>query len=126
MQYIVTNRWTGAALFTAEIECAESASIRVKLGLAARWAWKTKTSLRGAYLRGADLQGAYLRGETEDEKKANAVESLVARASRSDGYEFFAFRLQIGGVKIIAGCRYFSVAEFRAHVKRSYPKTDKA
>jgi hypothetical protein len=56
MKFEVKNRFSGEVQFTAEIECAEDASVSVKLGLAVRWAYKT-----GAYLRNADLGGAYLR-----------------------------------------------------------------
>lgn len=38
----------------------------------------------------------------------------------------FAFALEAGGVKIMAGCRWFTVVEFRAHVAAEYPDTDKA
>jgi len=57
MQFEITNRFSGAVQFTAEIECDESASRSVKIGLAVRWAIKSR-----AYLSGADLAGAYLSG----------------------------------------------------------------
>ena len=75
--------------------------------------------LSGAYLRGAYLSGAYLSG-------ADKVERLLAIANRLDGYAFYAFRLQDGSVKIVAGCRYFTPDEFRAHVAKNYPDTPKA
>ena len=61
MKFEVKNRFSGEVQFTAEIECAEDASVSVKLGLAVRWAYKTGADLRDADLRGADLRGAYLR-----------------------------------------------------------------
>ena len=62
MKFEVKNRFSGEVQFTAEIECAEDASVSVKLGLAVRWAYKTGADLRDADLRGADLRGANLRG----------------------------------------------------------------
>ena len=34
--------------------------------------------------------------------------------------------MQAGGVKVVAGCRWFTVAEYRAHIEVEYPGTDKA
>ena len=59
MKFDVTNRFTGAVQFTAEIDCADDAST---LGLAVRWALESDANLSGAYLFGADLSGAYLIG----------------------------------------------------------------
>ena len=76
-------------------------------------------NLQGADLRDADLQGADLR----DEK----ITRLVGRVVRlTENHEFFAFEMEAGGYKILAGCRWFSDAEFRAHVAAEYPGTDKA
>ena len=58
----IKNRWSLKVQFTAEIECDESASIGVKLGLALKWAIKTKADLRDAVLRDADLSDADLSG----------------------------------------------------------------
>jgi len=75
-------------------------------------------NLRGAYLRGAYLSGANLSGEK--------VTRLIARADRMDGYTFLAFEMEAGGVKIAAGCRWFTPAEYRDHIASEYPDTDKA
>ena len=80
-------------------------------------------NLRGAYLYGADLTGAYLSGATMGEDKLNR---LLARATRSDGFEFFLFALQAGLPKIKAGCRWMTIDDYRAHVAKHYPDTDKA
>ena len=74
--------------------------------------------LRGADLSGADLSGAVLRGEK--------ITRCFARLYREDGYTFLAMQLVAGGVKIAAGCRWFTLAEFRAHVADEYPGTEKA
>ena len=60
IKFDVTNRLTGAVQFTAEIDCAEDALYRVKLGLAVKWAVKTRVNLAGANLAGANLAGANL------------------------------------------------------------------
>jgi len=67
MKFDVLNRFSGEVQFTADIDCEESDSRSVKLGLAVRWAFNNKADLSGATLteadlRGADLSGAALRG----------------------------------------------------------------
>ena len=64
IKFEVTNRWSGTVQFTAEIECDESVSYSIKLGLAVGWAVKTRANLAGANLAGAYLAGAYLAGAT--------------------------------------------------------------
>jgi hypothetical protein len=82
MKFAVRNRWTGEAQFTAEIDCAEDAPMSVKLGLAVRWAIKTRANLRGAYLTGVNLAGAYLRGA--DLRGADLADANLARADLRD------------------------------------------
>ncbi len=62
MKFEIKHRFTGSLVFAAEIDCAESATTNIKLGLAVRFAVKQNADLRGADLRGADLRGADLRG----------------------------------------------------------------
>ena len=62
MQFEIKSRWTGAVIFTAEIEADESASASIKLGLAVNVAVKARAYLGGADLRDADLGGANLNG----------------------------------------------------------------
>jgi hypothetical protein len=61
IKFNVLNRWSGNIQFTAEIECDENSSPRIKMGLAVKWACLRDADLRGADLRGADLSGAVLR-----------------------------------------------------------------
>ncbi len=134
MKFEVKSRFTGAVQFTANIECNESESYSVKLGLAVTWAFKTGADLRradlrgadlegadleGAYLRGADLTGAYLTGAdlgNADLGNANLRGAylgnanlggliMLARATRKDGYEYLAWTSVLGGMVITAGCR---------------------
>jgi hypothetical protein len=152
-QYEVKNRYTGEVQFTAEIECAPDALPSVNLGSAVRWGFKTGANLTGANLIGANLTGANLIGanltganliganlDGANLTRANLiganldganligakVKRLVARATRSDGYEFFAWDREDQPLMIRAGCRSFTVPEFRAHVARSYSDTAKA
>ena len=58
----IKHRFTGEVKFTAEIDCNETDSMNLKLGLAVKWAVKNKKDLRGAYLGGAYMRGADLGG----------------------------------------------------------------
>jgi hypothetical protein len=60
--------------------------------------------LRGADLRGADLGGAYLRGAYLRGANLGGL-ILIARVTRSDDYEYFAWTSILGGMVIAAGCR---------------------
>lgn len=82
----------------------------------------SRADLSWADLRGADLRGAVLRNAVLRGAKVNAI---VARATRSDGYEFVAFDTD-RGVIIRAGCRTMTLSEYRAHVAEEYPGTSKA
>lgn len=125
----ITNRFSREVMYTADIECSDSQSPALRLGLAVKVAVEERADLRRANLRGAVLWGADLRGvnlqgaDLRDEK----ITRLVGRVVRlTENHEFFAFEMEAGGYKILAGCRWFSDAEFRAHVAAEYPGTDKA
>jgi hypothetical protein len=62
MKFEIKHHWSGAVVFTAEIECADDAPASIKLGLAVRVAVKSGAYLSGANLSGANLSGAYLSG----------------------------------------------------------------
>jgi hypothetical protein len=72
LKFSVMNLWTRNIQFTAEIECAEDAPLRLKIGLALKWGYESGADLSGADLSGAvlsdavlsdaDLRGADLRG----------------------------------------------------------------
>ena len=148
ISFNVTNRFTGAVQFTAEIDCDEGAPRSVKLGLSIKWAIKTGADLSGANLTGAnltganltraDLSGADLSGADlsgADLTGANLTGAYlweyklirkVGQARRDDGYEFIGFAVEDGGLLIRAGCRTFLMPQFRAHVSNEYPATPKA
>ena len=61
-KFDILNRFSGAVQFTAEIDCPEDAPTGVKIGLAVRWALKSRANLSGANLKGANLSDANLSG----------------------------------------------------------------
>jgi hypothetical protein len=62
MKFEVRSRWTGDVQFIAEIEADDTTPTSVKLGLAVKWARKSRANLYGADLSGANLSGANLSG----------------------------------------------------------------
>lgn len=101
MKFDVYNRFSREVQFTAEIECEESASDAIKMGLAVRWAVKAGASLAGAdladayldsfnfsganlasvnlagaYLSGANFSGAYLDGAYLDSSNLDGVRGI--------------------------------------------------
>ena len=106
----------------------EALAIVAKARGAGRIAVLRGADLRGADLRGADLSGADLRGAVlrgTKEKPEHVMSALKGRAYRLDGYEFQIFATETGEC-VRAGCRTFTLAEFRAHVAKEYPDTPKA
>ena len=95
-----------ADLNNADLSCANLSCANL------RGADMSCANLSGADLIRANLSGAKLYG-------ADVVSRLVGRATRSDGYEFFLWKLQDGTERVVAGCQYRTLAEYRAHV-RSY------
>ena len=82
MKFEIRNRFTGDIQFTAEIKCNEGAKTSIKIGLAVKWAIKTRANLAGADLAGADLARAYLaRAYLAD---ANLAGAYLARADLAD------------------------------------------
>ena len=115
--YLARANLDGANLDGANLDGASLAGANLA------GAYLARASLDGASLAGAYLAGAYLDGA----KIRDAVVSrLLAYAGRMDGYVFYAFQLQEGHPKIMAGCRWFTFPEFRAHIEAEYPDTDKA
>jgi len=106
------------------------------------------SSLRGANLRGArvrharlnwaqldsvDITGADFHGTTFSsltlwgaKKDGDRLSERITEAMRRDGFAFRLFRLKDGSHKIMAGCRWFTIPEYRAHVAAEYPGTDRA
>ena len=72
--------------------------------------------LSRAYLRGADLRGANLRGA--DLSGAGVIDC----GQRSDGYQFFIHVTAKDQPMLIAGCRYITLVEARAHWAKTRPE----
>ena len=81
-KFEVRNRWTNAVQFTAEISVTPDMLPSVKLGLAVRWAVKTRAYLADANLAGADL--AYADLAYANLARANLAYSNLARANLAD------------------------------------------
>ena len=99
MKFEIKNRVTGKVQVTAEIECEETESYSVKLGLAVRWSFKcgtnlsgadlsganlSRTNLRWANLSGADLSGANLSGADLSGADLSGADLSRANLSRAD------------------------------------------
>ncbi|MFN8992253.1 MAG: pentapeptide repeat-containing protein [Pseudomonadota bacterium] len=86
-----------------------------------------RANLRGANLWGADLRGADLSGANLSGAKYgdDTIAAYVTSADRRD-YEFLLFHIADGSHKVMAGCRWMTIPEYRAHVATKYPGTDKA
>ena len=139
MKFEIKHRFNGAVLFSLECDslklCVEAA---VKSGAYLGGADLIDADLVGAYLRGADLrgadlggadlegadlEGAYLRGAYLRGANLRGADLggliLLARATRSDGYEYFAWTSVLGGMVIKAGCREWvgedAISQARRH-----------
>lgn len=128
--YLSGANLTGAYLTRANLSGANLSGAYLS-GAYLSGADLTRADLTGAYLSGAyltradltraNLSGAYLKGEP--------VKRLLAQAERltpGDAYTFRAWEVEAGGTMIEAGCRWFTIPNFRAHVAAEYPGTDKA
>jgi uncharacterized protein YjbI with pentapeptide repeats len=121
-----------AALFGANLRAAALFGANLR-GANLRGANLSGADLSGADLSGADLSSADLSGA--DLSGANlsgakyqddTLAACIAAANRMDGYAFHLFRLTDGSHKVLAGCRWFTIPDYRAHVAAEYPDTDKA
>ena len=112
----IKNRVTGAVLHTVEADTLRGADLSraglyeadlsgADLSRADLYeADLYEADLRGADLRGADLRGADLRGAT----------GVKCLGTDRRGYRFVAIRWE-DGWRILAGCRWFTIAEALAH-----------
>lgn len=91
-----------------------------------------EANLEQATLRSCALSNAALLTTVFDNCECVRTEFtggmvLAGRATRSDGYEFFAWAFALGATHLIrAGCRTFTLDEFREHVAFEYPDSGKA
>ena len=71
MKFDISNRFSGAVQFTAEIDASEDDTRELKVGLAVKWAVKNRASLDWANLNGASLDGANLNRASLDGANLN-------------------------------------------------------
>ena len=79
MKFEIKSRWTGAVIFTADIDCDDGASHGIQLGLAVKVAVKAGADLTSAYMAGADLTRANLAS-------ANLASAYMAGANLASAY----------------------------------------
>jgi len=108
---------SGAVLSRADLSGADL-SRAVLRDADLRGADLSRADLSGADLSRADLRGAKYQDDT--------LAVRIAAADRMDGYAFHLFRLEDGSHKVTAGCRWFTIPEYRSHVAAEYPDTPKA
>ena len=94
----ILHRWTGAVIWSGEASNAKDALRQARVA---------GSNLRGSDLSGSDLRDSNLRG--------SKLRAAGEYASRSDGYEFRLFQLEDGTLRIMAGCRWFTLGEAREH-----------
>src|SRR5580698_8980145 len=82
IQYPIKHRFTSDVKFTAEIDCEESASRSLKVGLSVKWAVKNKANLSESNLFRANLSESNLSGANLS--GANLSESNLFRANLSE------------------------------------------
>ena len=123
------NLWR-ANLWRADLGAADLRN--ASLGVANLWG----ANLGGANLGGANLRhidfgcanlfGADFRGAKYGHAGDDTLFARIAAAKRMDGYTFHLFRLDDGSHKVMAGCRWLTIPDYRAHVAAQYPDTDNA
>ena len=89
MKFEIKSRWTGAVIFTADIDCDDGASHSINLGFAVKVAVNANADLAGANLAGADLAHAYLAGAKlagADLAGANLAGANLAGANLAGAY----------------------------------------
>jgi len=80
--------------------------------------------LHNANLSYSDLSYSNLSGATINGEKIKVIFARVQH--EGDPHSFAAITLETGSYKIASDSRWFTDAEFRAHVAAEYPDTPKA
>jgi hypothetical protein len=84
------------------------------------------SDLSGSDISGSDLSGSDLSGSNLSGSDLSNGLAIVQGPARSDGYHFSLRACCIGEHTIVAGCRNFTIDQFKAHVAANYPNTPKA
>jgi hypothetical protein len=114
IKFSITNHFSGAIQFIAEIDCAKDTPTSAKVGLAVRWAIKTGANLTAANLAGADLTRA-------DLTRANltAADLTGADLTRADLTRAYLTRANLTGA-YLAGADLTRADLTRADLTRAY------
>ena len=115
MKFDVLNRVSGNVQFTAEIDCAESAAISVKLGLAVNWAIKNSADLSSADLSFANLSSASLSSAN-----LSSADLLVLQGFGSRASTLYAYKTQDGEIQIRTGCFFGTIKQFLDKRKKTH------
>jgi len=138
MAYLTAAAWAnGGSLYGANLSGADLSDANLRgaslINANLRGASLIDADLSGANLSGADLRDANLSGAALRDAnlrgakyEEDTLAALIAAADRMDGYTFRLFRLKGGSHKIMAGCRWLTIPDYRAHVAKEYPGTAKA
>jgi hypothetical protein len=150
MQFDIRNRWTGVLQFSADIACDEDTPLRIKIGLAVKWAYKRDAvlrdadlrefklrdadlrdaDLRDAVLRGADLRDAVLSGAVLSdadlrEFKVDGKIGIIDAGSPNHWHAFGYVDQSSQTLRLHVGCRRFSLSEGRAYwTSEAHPDRD--
>ena len=100
MKYEVKNRFTGIVQFTTEINCDESESDPIKLGLAVKWGLENKSNLSGADLRGAHLYGANLSGADLSHANLSGADLVYANLGDANLHGAYLYGTNLGGADL--------------------------
>lgn len=121
IKFDVLNRFTGSVQFTAEIDCDESESRSVKLGLAVKWAVKNRANLYGANLCEANLCEANLTG-------ANLTGANLYGASGINGWvkciQIEQYPITYTDTVMQIGCERHSISEWAEFDDKRIAKMD--
>ena len=109
MKFEIKNRFSGEIQFTAEIEAGDDTPTSVKIGLAVKWAVKTRANLAGAnladaYLAGASLAGANLRLKDGSEAKMVGKRPVLQIGPIGSRAAMLSAYLTDNGVMLQTGC----------------------
>jgi len=114
--------WEGVNLIRASLSGASltraSLSGASLSGASLSGASLTYANLSGASLSGANLSGASLSGANLTRASLSGANltyaNLIVGGQRSDGYRFLLFKT-LEGLRVSAGCRYFSISDAKKH-----------
>ena len=91
-----------------------------------RLVWSDLTAEERANLGGANLGGANLVGANLGGANLSRGLAIVQGPTRSDGYFFSLRACCLGEHVVVAGCRSFTIEQYRQHVADNYAGKPKA